>query len=134
MPSNVTNYLGLTLMGVAISIVSAVMGFDEAAAQIPSPNGGTIILITDVVMFAISLGLIAAVAWGRQNWARWVQLVLYAIGLIFLAMLPLNPVAMAQLTSFKIGVIAITTVLQGVALFFIFTGNAKEWFVKKKPA
>lgn len=134
MPSNVTNYLGLNVMALAIGLVSAVFGFDEAVARIPSPNGATIVLIIDAVAFAIPIGLIAAVAFGRQNWARWVQLVLYVLGLGMLALLPLNPAAMAQMTPFKIGVTAVNTVLQGIAFVFIFTGNAKEWFVKKKPA
>lgn len=134
MPSNVTNYLGLSIMVFAIGIVSAVFGFDNAVAKIPSPNAGTIILIIDVVAFGISIGLIAAVAWGRQNWARWVQLVFYVLGLGSLALLMVNPAAAAQMTSFQLGTAAVSNLLQGVALFFIFTGNAKEWFQKKKAA
>lgn len=130
MPTNVKNYLGLSIIGLAIGLVSAVFGFDDAAAKIPSPSGGTIIIVIDIVMFAISIGLITAVVWGHQNWARWVQAVFYVLGLASLAMMAVNPAAAAQMSSFQLGVAVVNTILQGIALFFIFTGDAKAWFKK----
>jgi predicted ferric reductase len=129
MPSNVRNFLGLSILALAINIVAGVFGFDEAIAKIPMPNAGTIMIITYVVMFGLSFALIAAAGWGRQNWARWVMLIFFLLGLASLAYsLPM----LLQMSSFQIGTALISTALQGVALFFIFTGNAKDWF--QRPA
>lgn len=128
MPSHVRNFLGFSLLGLAISLVSVVFTFDESVARIPSPNASTIIIITDVIMFGISIGLIAATAWGRQNWARWVMLIFFLIGLASFVMLAVNPAAAAQMSSFQLGAAIVSTILQGAALFMIFTGDAKDWF------
>jgi uncharacterized membrane protein len=129
MPSNVRNFLGLALLALAISIVAAVIGFDEAVAMVPMPNAATVIMIADVVVFAISFALIAAAGWGRQNWARWVILVFFLLGLASLAM---SFPKLMTMSSFQIGTAVITTLMKAAALFFAFTGNAKEWFQPKR--
>lgn len=129
MPSNVRNFLGLSIMALAISIVAAVIGFDEAVAMVPVPNAATIMMIVSVVTFAISFGLIAAAGWGRQNWARWVILVFFVLGLASLAM---SFQKLMEMSSFQAGTALITTLLKAVALYFVFTGNAKEWFETRK--
>jgi hypothetical protein len=129
MPSNVRNFLGLSLLALAINIVATVIGFDEAVAMMPIPNAGTILMISSVVMFGISFGLIAAAGWGRQNWARWVILIFFLLGLASLA---ISFQKLMGMSSFQIGTALITTILKGVALYFVFTGNAKEWFETRK--
>jgi hypothetical protein len=129
MPSNVRNFLGLSLLALAISIAASVIGFDEAVAMVPMANAATVIMITSGVMFAISFGLIAAAGWGHQNWARWVILIFFLLGLVSLAMsLP----KLMTMSSFQIGTAVITTLLKAAALYFIFTGNAKDWFKRKE--
>ena len=129
MPSNVRNFLGLAILALAINIVAAVFGFDEAVARVPVANASTIMTITYVISFGVSLGLIAAAGWGRQNWARWVLLVFFLFGVASLAF---SMQLLLQMSSFQIGTAVITTVLKGVALFFVFSGNAKEWFQPTK--
>ena len=127
MPSNVKNYLGLSIVGIAIGLVAAYFNFDDALAKIPMANASTVLIISYAVGFAISIGLIAAVAWGRQNWARWLQAVLFVLGLPFLIKaLP----TMFATNTFQAGTTIIQTIIQAVALFFIFTGDAKAWFRK----
>jgi uncharacterized membrane protein len=129
MPSNVRNFLGLSILALAISLVAAVIGFDEAVAMVPLANASTIIIISSVVMFAVSFGLIAATGWGRQNWARWVMLIFFLLGLASLGM---SFQKLMMMSSFQIGTAVITTLLKAAALYFIFTGNAKEWFERKR--
>ena len=129
MPSNVTNFLGLSILGWAIGIVSAYFGFDEAVAKVPVANAATIVIAVDVVAFAISFGLIAAIAWGRQNWARWVTLIFFLFGLVALAV---SFQKVLQFSSFQLGTTLVQTALKAAALFFIFTGNAKDWFRERK--
>ena len=126
MPSNVKNYLALSVIGFAVALVAAYFNFDQALAKIPMANASTILIISYGVGFAITIGLIAAVVWGRQNWARWVQAALFLIGLPFVAKaLP----DMFATNSFQAGTTIIQTIIQAVALFF-FTGDAKAWFRK----
>jgi hypothetical protein len=129
MPSNVSNFLGLSILGWAIGIVSAYFGFQEAVAKVPVANAATIVIVVDVIAFAISFGLIAAIGWGRQNWARWVTLIFFLFGLVMLAV---SFQKVLQLNSFQIGTTLVQTALKAAALFFIFTGNAKEWFGERK--
>lgn len=129
MPSNVTNFLGLSILGWAIGIVSAYFGFEEAVAKVPVANAATIVIAIDVVAFAISFGLIAAIAWGRQNWARWVTLIFFLLGLVALAV---SFQKLLQMSSFQLGTSLVQTALKAAALFFIFTGNAKDWFRERK--
>jgi hypothetical protein len=131
MPSNISNYMWLCIMNLAIFIVVAYFGFDQAVAKLPMAGGGTLIIIVDVISFAISAGLLAAVAWGRQNWARWVQLILYVLGLAAMA---IGYQKMIEAGSVQMAVAAIQTVIAGLALFFVFSGNAKEWFDRDSRA
>ena len=129
MPSNVSNFLGFSILSWAIALVSAYFGFQEAVAKIPVANAATIVIVIDVIAFAISFGLFAAVAWGRQNWARWVTLVFFVLGLAGLAF---SFRTLLQMDSFQVGTTIAQTAAKAVALFFIFTGNAKDWFRERK--
>lgn len=131
MPSHVSNYLWLSIMGLAIGLVGAYFNFDEAALKAARIGGGNFVLILDVIAFAISIGLISAVVWGRQNWARWVQMVFYLLGLAAMA---IGIRKMLEMGSFQMGITLIQTAIQGVALFFIFTGDAKDWFKRDSRA
>lgn len=125
MPSNVSNYLWLSVLNLAIGLVAIYFNFDEAVAKMPIANASQIMIGIYVVTYAISIGLIAAVVWGRQNWARWVQLVFYLLGLLGMA---IGFRKMLENSSFQIGVTLISLAITAVALIFIFTGNAKPWF------
>lgn len=129
MPSHVSNFLGLSILGLAIGIVSTYFNFQEAVAKLPMANGANILIGIDVFVFGLSFGLIAATAWGRQNWARWVLLILFLLGLASLA---ISFRLLLQMNSFQIGTTLIQTAVQGAALFFIFTGNANDWFRQRK--
>ena len=129
MPSNVSNFLGLSILGLAIGIVSTYFGFQEAVAKMPIPNAATILIVVYVIGFAISFGLIAAASWGRQNWARWVTLIFFLLGLVMLAV---SFQKLLQMSSFQLGTTLVQTALKAAALFFIFTGNAKDWFQQRK--
>lgn len=125
MPSHVSNYLWLSILSLAIGLVGAYFNFDDAATKAAVIGGAKFVIILDVFAFAVSAGLLAAVAWGRQNWARWVQLVFYLLGLAAMA---IGIRKMLEMGSFQMGIALLQTAIQGVALFFIFTGNSRQWF------
>ena len=131
MPSNIRNYVGLCVLALAIGLISAYFNFDTASAQMERLGGAKTLLIVEGIGFAISIGLITAVAWGRQNWARWVQLILWLITLLSLA---LGFQKLLETGSFQLGTAALQMVLRGGALFFVFTGDAPAWFKREDRA
>jgi len=98
MPSNIRNFFWL-------NVLSLVLGL------------GTAIL-------AVMLLILWLIAFKRQNWARWLWIALFVLGTpgyiaIFKDLLGIS----------LAGAISLTQVaLQLVALYFVFTGNAKPWF------
>ena len=76
-------------------------------------------------VFAFSVLFIWLIARRRKNWARWVWLVFFILGI---------PLALPTLGRvLRSGPIAATlmcaqNLAQIVALYLVFTGNAREWF------
>lgn len=112
-------------VSVAIGILSSTnewkMFFEKAEAS----RGIRLILIVAVCAMLVRLALIWLAARKRQNWARWALLVLILVGLPqFLKTLgPLfheNLLAWTSLTA--------RFALDVVALIFVFTGDARDWF------
>lgn len=130
MPSNVRNFMLLAYLSLAIGIVSTVLHFDEINAMAAAKGMTNVVIAIDVIMFGLFAGLIAAASFGAQNWARWVFAILFLIGVPFaIFALP----TLFQKDAVQAITAIVQTVIQGVAIFFIFTGNAKDWF-RKEPA
>ena len=90
---------------------------------------------TGVVGIVLAIGLvvlqIALIARWRQNWARWLFAALSIVGLpqylwgILQAWQVSPPAAVLQM---------ISTVLSLLGLWFVFTGDANEWFKRDNGA
>jgi uncharacterized SAM-binding protein YcdF (DUF218 family) len=69
------------------------------------------------------------VARNRKNWARWVLLILFAMGLPFAVSIIRGWLALRPI----VGVFSLSQILvQVIAFLLVFTGNARDWF-KKTP-
>jgi chromate transport protein ChrA len=85
------------------------------------------VLFIQFFVLAIIVLFIWLIARRRKNWARWVWLSLFILGL---------PFAFPELSRLlRSGLIVATLVCaqnlaQIVALYLIFTGNAREWFAR----
>jgi protein-S-isoprenylcysteine O-methyltransferase Ste14 len=129
MPSNVRNFMLLAYLTLAIGIVTLVLHFDQINAMAAAKGMTNIVIAVDVIIFGLFAALIGAASFGAQNWARWVYAVLFAIGLPF-AIFGMPTMFQRDVVQAVTGIIQM--VLQAVAIFLVFTGNAKDWY--RKPA
>ena len=126
MPSNVARFEQLMYLTIGIGIINSALQFQSFSRQ----AGAAFTLFVQAVVFAFAVLLIWLIARRRANWARWVLLVMFLIGVV-----PFIPILSKTLqTSPLSGVLSIVQFLaQGIALYLVFTGNAVAWF-KRSPS
>lgn len=121
-PRSVAVFEALYLLTILISFVQAALGWRQATA-IASP---ALVVTVQVITIVILLTLVLLISRRRQNWARWVLVVLFVIGLPALARIVMS----GQLPG-SLWITIVQTVLQLVALAMLFTPPAQEWFRKR---
>lgn len=95
---------------------------DARAAAI---DGAWSILFIQVFVLAMMVLLIWLVARRRKNWVRWLMLVLFVVGVPF----SLPTLFRTLLMNPFVGTMGcLQWAFQIVALYLIFTGDAREWF------
>ena len=123
MPRNVARFEQISYIANALGLVIA--SLDDA--RLAAGMGWSFLLIVQLAVFAILILLIWLIARRRKNWARWVLLALFVFGL---------PGAWTNISSTfpahaVVGVLMLVqAALQAIAIFFVFTGNARGWFSK----
>jgi predicted membrane channel-forming protein YqfA (hemolysin III family) len=125
MPSNVARFEQLMYLSLGIGIIVSVLEFSYFQSQ---ANVGFILFIQAFVL-ALFVLFIWLIARRRANWARWTFLVIFLLGLI--PYVP-NAIELLQRNPVSGGLNLVQLVLQAVALYLVFTGNAANWF-KKSP-
>ena len=131
MPRNVRLFLILNYVSLFVGLVVAVLRFDHSVAIAPR-GGATFVLMTQGFALGIPLLLVSLAGLARQNWARWVILVLFVLGIIVLV--PTMTLARGGMMAPVDMLVAIgQTVVQGIALFFIFSSSASAWYRKEEP-
>ena len=123
MPGNVVWFERLAYVSLALALLVVALDFDNVAKAAPAP------ILVGALLFAIGLTalLIWLIARRRQNWGRWLFLALFVLGLPYFV----GNLMRQSLLSVPISLLQ--AVMQGVALFFIFTGDAKPWFDRPQP-
>jgi len=128
MPSNVRNFLLLSYISLLLGVAELIVSTPAIAHLAPMAGSDSLLIAARAAAagFTALYALVIALAgWGHRDWARWLLLVVFAFGLGFdLLALP---------ETFRAGTLAdliswAATLLQGTALYWIFTGNAKSWF------
>lgn len=92
----------------------------------PFPNLSTSVgvILTFVIVYA--LGYYAGIA---KNWARYVLLIFFIFGMLFIPALINWEISQ----SFLLVLCSLLQVgLQGYAIYLLFTGECKEWFIEQK--
>ena len=127
MPSNVIRFEQLMYLSLGIGIVFSALQFQRLVSQ----SSVALILTTQAAVLGIMVLFIWLVARRRANWARWVLLVFFLLGLV-----PFIPYLSQTLQASPLsGSLSIAQLFaQGIALYLIFTGNAVEWFKKELSA
>lgn len=128
-PSNVVRFEQLMYLSLAIVPIQTFLqwGFLIDLAHTVGRGAG-FILITQAFSIAVTLLFIWLIARRRKNWARWIWIILYIVGMLFtlptLGRVLRNGPVVATL-------LCVQYLAQVVALYLIFTGNAREWFMSR---
>jgi hypothetical protein len=130
MPSNVRNFFWLNVLSLALGVVVAILTWSKNIAITTAMGQGAGYLIgIQVGVMALLFLLLWLIAFKRQNWARWIWLVMFVLGM------PGYIVVFKNLMGISLaGAISLMQLgLQIVALYSIFTGNAPAWFRRELP-
>jgi len=106
---------------VVIEVISTIWQWDQLMAEAPHFRGAVAMgTVTGILMDVLFIWLVAR---RRKSWVRWLMLppVVFGIPYGLLTWSPVIPVSDAVLT-------CLFWSAETVALFLIFTGNAREWF------
>lgn len=126
MPSNVTRFEQLAYLSLGIGIVVAALQYPSLSGQ----AGAGFTLFVQAFVLGFLFLLVWLIARRRKNWARWVLLILFLVGIP--AYIPI--LSDMLLVSSLSGILSIVQLFtQGVALYLIFTGDAASWFKKTLP-
>ena len=115
--------------------VSCVIGLVLAFLMPPPPVGSDISYSAEIAIMigaAVILELIVLpffwlAVWRRRNWARWVLFVLFVITLPMIFIPTPHEANFLPMTKVAIG----ETIIQAIAFYFVFTGDARPWFAVK---
>jgi hypothetical protein len=129
MPSNVSTYEKLSYGSLLIGLLIMLFDGQRIAAMPEIRNGGGMGMLIAIMLvsFAVIILLVWLSARRRKNWARWLMLLFFIPGAVMSApqiaqTLQISPVA---------GVLNIVqSIMQLVAIIFVFTGNANPYFRK----
>jgi hypothetical protein len=144
-PNEVTYAVRLLWIGIAISVIAEVINLrviveqiQAGASRAPAPQMvANVALITVLGGAAIGLLLwawvISRIAAGR-NWARWLFLVLLAIGMLFLLLNLHTTVAMYSRRPLMGVTAAVNWILQLVPCYLLLTPRAGAWFKAAQAA
>jgi len=125
MPSNVARFEQLMYLSLAVGVVVSVLQFSHLTTM----AGIGFIIFIQVFVLAFFVLFIWLIARRRANWARWTFLAIFLIGLVFY--IP-NVIVLLQSSLLSGSLNIVQCLLQIVALYLVFTGNAVAWF-KKTP-
>lgn len=127
MPRNVRLFERLMYGTLLLSLIIAPFN-DRFHASLAKFGPG--VLIAAAVAYGMIALMIWAIARRRKNWLRWTWLVLFVVAL------PYNvPLWWPELRSHPVngGLYFATLIVQAVAFYVIFTGDAAGWF-RRAPA
>jgi hypothetical protein len=125
LPSNVARFEQLMYLSLAIGLINATLTWDHNVAQASKLGGAYFVLFIQMFVISFIVLFIWLVARRYKNWARWVLLVLFVLGMpgtvgVVRQWFRLEPV---------VGVLNLVQILiQVIALVYVFTGNARDWF------
>jgi hypothetical protein len=104
--------------------------WNQMVANTVAMGGAGFVLFIQGSVLAMAVLFIWLIARRRKNWARWVWLITTILG-IPLALSELNRLLRSNLITATLTCAG--NLAQIVALYLIFTGNAREWFRPSQP-
>lgn len=135
MPSAVSMFARLSYGSLLIGLLGSVYLLPKLLAsmkvELQAVGGWSFIAPVLLFSFAIPLLLIWLAASRRKNWARVLLAIMFLLGLAITA---------SDTSAFQIGgwpsiaFFVVQTLVQAVALYYVFSAEAKPWFAKPSPA
>jgi hypothetical protein len=124
-PKSIARFEALSLLSVALAALSAFLTW---GGSIPGSEaraaGGSAAMAAAALGIVISLVLIFFTSRKRSNVAKWILVVLVVVSVV-MAVPRLGEIAAAGLVRLPD---AASIILQAVAIFFLFTAEARAWF------
>jgi hypothetical protein len=134
-PESILMFERLFLASLVVSAGSFVIGYDAAMRAVETDPamqqfglGGSFMIGALAVSFAIYLLLWYLIAHRASNVARWILVVLVALGVASL------PLALTGPMSFTVLLNLAVYALEVAALVFLFRADAKAWFRGERPS
>jgi hypothetical protein len=125
MPSNVARFEQLMYLSIAIGVIGSALEWNRLVLQADPVGGAPFVLVVQGLVIASEVILIWLIARRRKNWARWLALISFLVGIPF----GVNTYIELFQTNALVGILStIQDLLQIIALYLIFTGNARDWF------
>jgi hypothetical protein len=124
LPSNVARFEQLMYLSVGLGLVELASGWNRFTADLSNRGGVRTAVFIVLYLFAFFVLLIWQAARGHKNWARWVLLIIFAVTIpsLFPRLDDASVTLLARILRFG------QFLTEGVALFLIFTGNARAWY------
>ena len=114
----------LFIVSIVIGILANILTFSTVGL----PAEATYMVVgIQILTFAIILSLVLLTSRKKSNIAKWLLVILFAIGL--LAILAQPGLILANGITSIIGIIQ--TLIQAAAVYFLFTKEARDWFASK---
>ena len=127
-PLNVKIFLGFNYFALALSSLANVM----ILYRVPMPPHATNIFIAEIAFLTLLFATLVTLAgFRRQNWARWVYLILTLPLIAFYLYLQIGYLQRNGLDG-RAARGWSQIILQASSFYFIFTGDAVAWFHKRR--
>jgi hypothetical protein len=128
-PSNVTRFEQLMYFTLGIGVLGTFRQWNRLVSdpRLARLGGVAFLVSTQIIAFGILVLLIWLVARRRKNWARWLTLVMFVLGTPSALRIIGHTLHIDLLAG---SLMCVQLIMQIVALFLIFTGNASDWFAR----
>lgn len=134
-PTSIIRFDRAYLASIAVSIISTALSFEQTRAQLATdPSSAQLGLGTGFLAatFGFSIGL-ALLLWfliarRASNVAKWILMVLTALGLLMMLGTFAN---LAAVGGTELALMLAATALQLVAVYYLFQRDARDWLASK---
>ncbi|HXN87115.1 MAG TPA: hypothetical protein VN867_13665 [Candidatus Binataceae bacterium] len=125
MPSNVARFEQLMYLAIAFGVIEAALNWNRAVLEADPVGGATFVVIVQGSILLSDVILIWLIARRRKNWARWLALISFLVEIPFRVNTYID---LFQTDAFAGVLSAAQDLLQMIALYLVFTGDARDWF------
>jgi hypothetical protein len=129
-PASILWFERLVLLSIAIGIAGVYLQWDEAIATVEGGGFGPgFVLVVIAGGYGLLLLLLWLIAWRASNVARWIYVVVSALG--FLGLIDVASFRAQVNLIFALGLA--DYLLSAITLWLLFRADARNWFAGRRP-